>query len=303
MNDADKRDKIDGGTAILSKGQHAARQSVITLVCIGIAELLVAIFSGSIAVTADGIDSLADALISFIVWFGILMAKKPRSNLFHFGYRKVEVLSAFSAAIIIAILGSFIAYHAFEALYQPRTIKYPEITMITLVAAGSISLHRAFKIRKVATESNLISLKLDAKNSIKDSTSSYVGFSSIFLATYFGFAFMDAIGGMIIAGYIFVMVYTAIKESALILVDAVHNPHMTESIRILINNKFRIKTRDIFLRPVGHEFNAEVHIVLPNETRLDETSKLVNDISSTIKNDLRLAHVLVVPHPEQDQIN
>ena len=76
MNDADKRDKIDGGTAILSKGQHAARQSVITLVCIGIAELLVAIFSGSIAVTADGIDSLADALISFIVWFGILMAKK-----------------------------------------------------------------------------------------------------------------------------------------------------------------------------------------------------------------------------------
>lgn len=303
MNNADKRNKIDDGTAILSKGQLAARQSVITLVSIGVAELLVAIFSGSISLTADGIDSLADALISFIVWFGILMAKKPRSNLFHFGYRKVEVLSAFSAAIIIAILGSFIAYHAIEALYQPRTIKYPEITMITLVAAGSISLHRAFKIRKVATESNLISLKLDAKNSIKDSTSSFVGFSSIFIATYFGFVFMDAIGGLIIAGYIFVMVYTAIKESALVLVDAVHNPHMTESIKTLINNKFKIKTRDIFLRPVGREFNAEVHIVLPNETRLDETSKLVNEISSTIKNDLRLAGVLVVPHPEQDQIN
>lgn len=303
MNNADKRNKIDDGTAILSKGQRAARQSVITLVSIGVAELLVAIFSGSISLTADGIDSLADALISFIVWFGILMAKKPRSNLFHFGYRKVEVLSAFSAAIIIAILGSFIAYHAIEALYQPRTIKYPEITMITLVAAGSISLHRAFKIRKVATESNLISLKLDAKNSIKDSTSSFVGFSSIFVATYFGFVFMDAIGGLIIAGYIFVMVYTAIKESALVLVDAVHNPHMTESIKTLINNKFKIKTRDIFLRPVGREFNAEVHIVLPNETRLDETSKLVNEISSTIKNDLRLAGVLVVPHPEQDQIN
>lgn len=303
MNNADKRNKIDDGTAILSKGQLAARQSVITLVSIGVAELLVAIFSGSISLTADGIDSLADALISFIVWFGILMAKKPRSNLFHFGYRKVEVLSAFSAAIIIAILGSFIAYHAIEALYQPRTIKYPEITMITLVAAGSISLHRAFKIRKVATESNLISLKLDAKNSIKDSTSSFVGFSSIFVATYFGFVFMDAIGGMIIAGYIFVMVYTAIKESALVLVDAVHNPYVTESIKTLINKKFKIKTRDIFLRPVGREFNAEVHIVLPNETRLDETSKLVNEISSTIKNDLRLAGVLVVPHPEQDQIN
>ena len=303
MNGTDKSDKSDDGTAILSKGQVAARQSVITLVCIGIVELVVAIFSGSISLTADGTDSLADALISFIVWFGILMAKKPRSNLFHFGYRKVEVLSAFSAAIVIAILGSFIAYHAFEALYEPRVIKHPEITMITLVAAGSISLHRAFKIRKVAMESNLISLKLDAKNSIKDGTSSFVGFSSVFVATYFGIAFMDAIGGMIIAGYIFVMVYTAIKESALVLVDAVHNPYMTETIKTLINNKFKIKTRDIFLRPVGREFNAEVHIILPNETRLDETSKLVNDISSTIKNELRLARVLVVPHPEQDQIN
>lgn len=299
MSYADKRGKAYDATALLSKGQHAARQSVITLTAIGIAELLVSIFAGSITLTADGIDSLADAMISFIVWFGILMAKKPRSTLFHFGYRKVEVLAAFIAAIIITILGAFIAYHAFEALYEHRTILHPEITMITLVAAGSISLHRAFKIRKVASESNLISLKLDAKNSIKDGTASFVGFTSVFVATYLGFTFMDAIGGMIIAGYIFFMAYTAIKESALVLVDAIQNPQMTENIKNIIDNKFKIKTGGIFLRPAGHEFNAEIHIILPNETRLDVTSKLVKEIYDTIKNDLKLDHVVIVPEPEQ----
>jgi cation diffusion facilitator family transporter len=298
LSSADKSGKTNNSTAILSKGQHAARQSVITLACIGVAEIIISLFTGSITLTADGIDSMADSMISFIVWFGILMVKKPRSRLFHFGYRKVEVLAAFIAAIIIIILGVFIAFHAFQALYEPRTIHYPELTMITLVAAGSISLHRAFLIRKVAIESNLISLKLDARNSIKDGTSSFVGFVSVFAATYFGFVFMDAIGGMIIAGYIFFMAYTAIKESALVLVDAVHNPQMTDNIKTIIIEKFKIKTSDIFLRPVGHEFNAEIHIILPNETRLDETSRLVKEISTIIKDELQLAHVVIVPEPE-----
>lgn len=297
MSDTDTWKKTDG-SEILRKGQIAAKQSVITLAAIGVAELLVAMFVGSITLTADGLDSLADSMISFIVWFGIMMGKKPRSKLFHYGYKKVEVLAALIAAIIIVILGGYIAYHAFQALYEPRTILHPEIAMITLIAAGSISLHRAFKIRKVAMESNLISLKLDAKNSIKDGTSSFVGFVSIALATYLNFYFMDAIGGMIIAGYIFVMAYIAIKESALVLVDAVENPQMTENVKNVIYNKFKIKTKDVFLRPIGHEFNAEIHIFLPNETRLDETSRLVNEISKTIKNDLHLARVVIVPEPE-----
>ena len=295
----DTSGKTHDGASILSKGQRAAKQSVITLAAIGVAEIAVSLFTGSITLTADGLDSMADAMISFIVWFGILMAKKPRSNLFHFGYKKVEVLAAFIAAIVITILGAIIAYHAVQALYEPRSIHYPEITMVTLVIAGSISLHRAHIIRKVAIESNLISLKLDAKNSIKDGTASFVGFVSILLAAYFGFTFMDAIGGMIIAGYIFFMAYAAIKESALVLVDAIHNPQMTDNIKEIIVEKFKIKTGDVFLRPVGHEFNAEIHIILPNETRLDETSRLVKDISSTIKKELQLSHVVIVPEPEQ----
>ena len=297
MSGKDTSGKIRDGVDILSRGQRAAKQSVITLAAIGVAELIMSLFTGSITLTADGMDSMADSMISFIVWFGILMVKKPRSDLFHFGYRKVEVLAAFIAAIIITILGAFIVYHSFQALYEPRTIHYPEITMITLVAAGSISLHRAYLIRKVAIESNLISLKLDAKNSIKDGTASFVGLASVIAATYFGFDFMDAIGGMIIAGYIFFMAYTAIKESALVLVDAVNNPQMTDNIKTIIFEKFKIKTRDIFLRPVGHEFNAEIHIFLPSETRLDETSRLVKEISDTIKNELQLAHVVIIPEP------
>jgi predicted Co/Zn/Cd cation transporter (cation efflux family) len=47
--------------------QNIAKISVITLVSIGIVELLVGQISGSVVATADGIDSLSDSMISFIV--------------------------------------------------------------------------------------------------------------------------------------------------------------------------------------------------------------------------------------------
>ena len=47
-------------------GQRIAKISVITLIGIGIVELLVGHISGSVVATADGIDSMSDAMISFI---------------------------------------------------------------------------------------------------------------------------------------------------------------------------------------------------------------------------------------------
>src|SRR5207245_11365172 len=140
--------------------------------------------------------------------------------------------------------------------------------MITLLAAGGISLHRAFIIRKVAIESNLISLKLDAKNSIKDSTASFVGFASVLIGTYTSFKFMDAIGGMIIAGYIFLMAYTAIRESTLVLIDSVNNPQITDKIHELILSRFKIKTKKLFIRPIVSDFNAYINVILTNAPRL-----------------------------------
>ena len=57
--------------------------------------------------------------------------------------------------------------------------------------------------------------------------SSVVGFLSVLIATQFGFSQMDAIGGIIIAGYIFSVAYVSLRQSSLILVDSWQNPKAT----------------------------------------------------------------------------
>ena len=205
-------------------GQRIAKISVITLVGIGIVELIMGHISGSVVATADGVDSMSDAMISLIVLIGLRVARRPADRKFHFGYHKVESFAALIAAMGMIAIGAFIVYHSYEGLINPKEIQQPIPTMIVLGIAAAISLHRAFQMRGIANKYNLLSLKTDAKNSIKDGSASVLGFLSVLIATQFGFLQADAIGGLVIAGFIFSVAYVSVKQSSLILVDAWQNP-------------------------------------------------------------------------------
>ena len=281
-------------------GQKIARISVVTLIGIGIAELVTGQVSGSVVATADGIDSLSDAMISFIVLLGLRIAHRPADRKFHFGYHKVESLAAMMAAIGMIIIGCVIFYHSYEALIHPREIKQPIFTMIVLAAAGAISLHRAFQMRIIANKYDLLSLKTDAKNSIKDGSASVIGFFSVLIASQFGFLQMDAIGGMIIAGYIFSVSYISLKQSSLILVDAWQNPKVTELVKRIVEERFKhenIRVRSVLLRSSGMVAQAEVHMEVDGNKPLTDVELLSIEIEMAIRSKIpTMERVSVIPH-------
>src|SRR5919107_2740193 len=282
-------------------GQKIARISFITLIGIGIIELIMGHFSGSVVATADGIESLSDAMISFIVLLGLRIAHRPADKKFHFGYRKVESFAALMAAIGMVIIGSIILYHSYDALVNPREINQPILTMVVLAAAAAISLHRAFQMRLIANKYDLLSLKTDAKNSIKDGSASVIGFFSILIATQFGFLQMDAIGGMIIACYIFSVSYISLKKSSLILIDSWQNPKLTVVIKNIISEQFsdeKIVVRDVLLRSSGMIDQAEIHIAVDGKESLEEVEMLSLKIQLVISSQFpSIERVLVIPHP------
>jgi cation diffusion facilitator family transporter len=284
----------------LVAGQRIARISVVTLVSIGIAEIIMGQISGSVVATADGIDSLSDAMISFIVLIGLRIAHKPADKKFPFGYQKVESFAALIAAIGMVAIGGYILYHSYEALMNPREIQQPILTMIVLAAAGAISLHRAFQMNSIANKYNLLSLKTDAKNSIKDGSASVIGFVSVLIASQFGFLQMDAIGGMIIAGYIFSVSYVSLKQSSLILVDSWQNPRITETVKRIVEEKFKdenVRVRSVLLRPAGTMAQAEVHVEIDGNKKLADVELLLINIELAIRQRIPvIGRISSIPH-------
>ena len=281
-------------------GKRIAKISVITLLAIGVVEIVTGYLSGSVVATADGIDSISDAMISFIVLLGLRIAHRPADKKFHFGYHKVESFAALMAAIGMVAIGMVIFYNSYQSLLHPHEIKQPILVMIVLAGASALSLHRAFQMRKIANKYNLLSLKTDARNSIKDGSASVIGFFSILVATQFGFLQMDAIGGMIIAGYIFSVSYLSLKRSSLILVDSWQNPQLTDMIKKIISEQFsneNIKVTNVLLRSSGIVDQAEIHIELSGDKPLSEIEMLSLAIEMAIRSKIpSLEKISIIPH-------
>jgi cation diffusion facilitator family transporter len=294
---ASRSDLVNEG---IMAGQRIAKISVVTLISIGIAELATGYISGSVVATADGIDSISDATISFIVLLGLRIAHRPPDRKFHFGYHKVESFAALMAAIGMVVIGCVIFYHSYQSLVNPHVIKQPILTMVVLAAAGAISLHRAFQMRIIANKYNLLSLKTDARNSIKDGSASVVGFFSVLVASQFGILQADAIGGMIIAGYIFSVCYISLKRSSLILVDAWENPKITELVKKTVEERFnyeKIRVRSVLLRSSGIIAQAEVHMEVDGNKPLTDVEMLSLEIEMEIRSKIpNIERVSVVPH-------
>ena len=177
--------------------------------------------------------------------------------------------------------------------------------MTVLAIAGGISLHRAFQMNSIANKYNLLSLKTDAKNSIKDGSASVIGFFSVLIASQFGFLQMDAIGGMIIAGYIFSVSYISLKQSSLILVDSWQNPKLTDMVKRIVEEKFKeenIRVKSVLLRPAGALAQAEVHLEIDGDKRLADVELLLVMIEMSIRSQIpAIARISSIPHSRPQQ--
>jgi cation diffusion facilitator family transporter len=265
-------------------GERVAKLSALTLVSIGMVELAVGFWTGSIGLKADGVDSLSDSIISVIVWVGLHYSRRRPDARFHFGYHKVESLSALVVSIGMVGVAGYILLHSYFSFLNPAPISYPEIAFMTLLCAGTVSLFRAFRMRVVAKKYGLLSLRTDANNSIKDGTASFVVLASVVGAS-FGLLQLDAVGGMIVSVYIIGIAYVAIKESSLVLLDACESPEMTSVLAAALKTVDGVQSvKSIKLRPSGPYLTGIISLVVADQKTVVESEGIrrqVLDVVST----------------------
>jgi ferrous-iron efflux pump FieF len=138
---------------------------------------------------------------------------------------------------------------------------------------------------------------------IKDGSASVIGFVSVLIASQLGFLQMDAIGGIIIAGYIFSVAYLSLKQSSLILVDAGHNPALADMVKVMVEEKFgseAVRVKSVFLRPAGVMAHAEVHIEADGNKKLTDVELLSIQIQNLIRSRFpRVERISIIPHSKK----
>ena len=278
-----------------------AKISVITLIGVGITELMISNVVGSASTFAGGMNLLSYAMTSLNMFVGLYMAYYPADGKFHFGYHKVESFVALMTAMGMVAMGLAIIYHSYVSCIYPHAIKQPLITIVVLSLATAISYYSALQIRVLANKYNTLSLQTHVKSSIRGSLMSTISLVSVLVATQLGYLQMDAIGSLVIAGYILYVAYVSLKKSYLNLVDAWENPKVVDKISNIIqeNKKFKekVKVNSILLRPSGITgAHAEIQIVVDGHIPLTDVELLCIQIEMAIRSEIStMNRISIIP--------
>lgn len=276
---------MNDSTAI-DNAEKAAGVTIILLMGLGIVQVVLGEgVAKSVALTANGIDCMGDGFVSAVVWVGLKFFRRSPDSKFHYGYYKLENLASVAAAGVMMVLAAFISYRAYNQLINPHDIYLPFIgalvALIAAVSAWGIGLHKYMKGRNLG----LSSLKLDAINTLKDGTASFLAVVALVLSAQ-GYVVADAIAGFIIAAIIVSIGFATIKEAGYMLVDACDTEcsFKGEEIRSLAQSLPAVKSAHVIrLRWTGPVIQGEIEIEVVGNMTVREADNLRLKIQEMVK--------------------
>ena len=127
---------------------------------IAVAKLVAAVFTGSSAMLAEGIHSLADCGNQGLLLWGVKAAKKPPTPDYPLGFGKAIYFWSFIVALILFTMGGmFSIYEGLHKLDHPEPMSAPWVAVLVLlfaIVAESFSLWGCLKeVVKIQGDRNL----------------------------------------------------------------------------------------------------------------------------------------------------
>jgi cation diffusion facilitator family transporter len=268
----------------LKKSAIIAQTAFFIIIAVGLAEVIVASFATSIALLADGIQSIATSLIFLIVWIGIRLSGRSPNGTFHFGYYRIEALGSLIAAFVLAVFGGFILFEAYNAWVAQRVVNNADTAIIVASASAIVVFIVSAWINKASRKFGSTALRVGGLSGTLDVLASVAVLIGVALSTYLGILHADSIAGILIAGAIFVGAYSIFKESSLVLVDACSCGDLVGAIGEMAKSVKGVKeVHSIRVRKLGPYMTGDMHVVISSEMLVREADQIATEVEEKIK--------------------
>lgn len=285
----------------LYNAERAAGLTILVLMGFGIVQVIMGeTVARSVALTANGIDCIGDGFVSLIVWVGLRFFKRSPDSKFHYGYYKIENLASVGAAMVMMGLASYIVYRAYMQLVNPHPVSVPLLGAVVALLAALVAWGMGIEKYMRGKRMGLSSLKLDAINTIKDGTSSFLAVIALVVSAR-GYPVADAVAGFVIAAIIVSIGFATVKEASFVLVDACDADCFLkrQEIQAIAEGVSGVeKGRVARLRRTGPVIQGEIEIEVPEGMTVKEVHEIRTQIQNLVKDRFSdMEHLTVVAVP------
>lgn len=286
--------------AKLKAGKLTTIASVVVNSVLSIIKTATGFATGSTALIADGIHSLADLITDVFTYALIRIAGKEPDEDHPYGHGKFETFGTMFLAIFLAGVSIAIGLEAVDAIQNSEHQK--TLTYIALiVAAASILANEglyhycAYKGKQV----NSSIIIANAWHHRTDSISSVAALIGIALNMY-GFLMADAIAALFVTAFLLKISYKIGRSAFDELVDASVDEDTLDKIReSVLSNSGVLNFHQLRARSLGGQIFVDVHADVPTTISVSEGHAIAHSVEESIFNDIdHVADVTVHVDPK-----
>ncbi|HQP90490.1 MAG TPA: cation diffusion facilitator family transporter [Bacteroidales bacterium] len=257
---------------------------VITLITM-LAEIIAGWIFGSMALFSDGLhmgthaSALSISLISYI-----LARKLSKDTRYTFGTWKIEILGAYTSALILGLMGLFVLIISIQRFFNPVNINYNYAILVAIIGL-IVNVISALILQHNGSQEKDLNLKSSYIHVIVDALTSILAIIALLGAKYLNLQFLDPLMGLVSAFLIFRWTYLLIRDTASILLDKQTDLTLAENIITAIESDGESKVIDLHLWKLTSDKYASIICVKANGKHDLEEYK------SRLKDYKELAHI------------
>jgi cation diffusion facilitator family transporter len=241
--------------------------------------------AGSLAVVADGIDSMSDIVISFITLITARILSRQPNKKFPYGYDKADTIATKALSFIIFFAGAQLLISTVKKLLEGEVAQMPSkvaiyITIVSIIGKIILSYYQ-FKIGKKTGSAMLIANGKNMQNDVVISSSVLVGLIFIFI---FKLPILDRIAALIVSLWILKVAYQIFMQTNLELMDGTKDCSVYDKIFKAIeavdgvHNPHRVRARNI-----GHKLMIAIDMEVDGNLSLHKAHELAHQVEKSIK--------------------
>jgi len=245
--------------------------------------------SGSLALLADTVHVLSDALSLAVAWGAGILAVRPQSHKRSYGYYRLEVLAALVNGTALLIVAALILRESYARWSNPSPLLAG--TMFWFALFGLVlNLWMLFTLHP-AQSSNL-NIKGAYLHVLGDALSSVVVLVSSIIIYFFNIYWLDPLAGGFVALMIAFMSIRLVYQSVHILLEGTPLHLNSTEVQTSLRSQFREiqNIHDFHIWQITSDLVALTAHIEASITSLDEQRQLTEEINAYLSSQYQIGH-------------
>lgn len=295
----DSADSIDDALQSSAAGIRAVKVSLLALGVTALIQMVIVAVSGSVALMADSIHNVADALTAVPLWIAFAVGTRPATRRYTYGFGRAEDVAGLFVVAMIALSALIAGVESVRRLASPAPVGH----LGWVVAAGVVgflgnelvALYRIRVGRRIGSAA-LIADGLHARTDGLTSLAVVVGAGGVAL----GFPLADPIVGLLITVAILAILRTAARDIFRRLMDGV-DPRLVDAAEAALAAEPGVTgVRSVRMRWIGHRLHAEAELDIDPETTITDAHRIAHEAEHTLTHAVpKLSTALVHAYPAE----